>query len=48
MLKRTLRDLSGQLLTRVASGQPSLMIYYEAESPVVLALNFVKEIFDGL
>jgi hypothetical protein len=31
-----------------ASGQPGLMIYYEAESPAVRALCFVKEVFDGV
>ena len=31
-----------------ASGQPGLMIYYEAESPAIRALSFVKEVFDGI
>jgi hypothetical protein len=33
---------------KLASGQPGLMIYYEAESPAVRALCFVKEVFDGV
>ncbi len=32
----------------LASGQPGLMIYYEAESPAVRALCFVKEVLDGV
>jgi hypothetical protein len=32
----------------VASGQPCLMVYYDAESPAVRALCFVKEVFDGV
>jgi len=32
----------------LASGQPGLMIYFEAESPAVRALSFVKEVFDGI
>ena len=30
----------------LASGQPGLKIYYEAESPAVRALSFIKEVFD--
>jgi len=32
----------------LASGQPGLMIYYEAESPAVRALSSAKEVFDGV
>jgi hypothetical protein len=30
----------------LASGQPGLMVYHEAESPAVRALSFVKEVSD--
>jgi len=32
----------------LASGQPGLMIYYEAEDPANRALSFVKEVSDGV
>ena len=32
----------------LASGRPGIMVYYDAESPAVRALSFVKEVFDGV
>jgi hypothetical protein len=30
------------------SGQPGLMVYFDAESPAILALSFVKEVSSAL
>jgi len=30
------------------SGQPGIMVYFDAESPAVRALSFVKEVSDGI